>query len=88
MMILTKVQVKQAMELLADVAENWNDCAEDGDRGRGNDALGLLVFEDGSGMLGSVFDSVENWNNQFTFETLDELAQYIIQWCNLGSIKE
>jgi hypothetical protein len=86
MMILTKAQVEQAFDHLAEVAESWNDCADDGDRGRGNDAVCLLLFEDGSGLLGSVFDSVENFNTQFSFEDTEQLVNYIATWCRDGKI--
>ncbi len=37
---------------LANIAENWNDAQEEPDeRGRGNGAIGIVVFEDGSGYI-------------------------------------
>lgn len=37
---------------LANIAEDWNDSVEEPDeRGRGNSAIGVIIFEDGSGYI-------------------------------------
>lgn len=37
---------------LANIVEDWNDAQEEPDeRGRGNGAIGLVVFDDGSGII-------------------------------------
>lgn len=39
-------------EALCQVIDGWNESAEDGDRGRANDAICLTIYDDGSGSLG------------------------------------
>lgn len=41
---------------LAGVMESWNDLQRDDDRGRGNDLLCLVLAEDGSGQIGTIYD--------------------------------
>lgn len=46
---------------LANIAEDWNDAqAEPGERGPGNGAIGLVVFDDGSGMIAEFQQSLDD----------------------------
>ena len=46
---------------LANIAEDWNDVQEEPDeKGRGNGAVGLMVFEDGSGYVAEFQQSPDN----------------------------
>lgn len=62
------------MELI----DGWNDDLMDDDRGRGNDALCLLIWEDGSGKLGTQFGDI--FNQQMEFDTPEELYQALTLW--------
>ena len=45
-------ELARALCDLANIAEDWNDAAEETDeRGRGNSAIGLIVFDNGSGYI-------------------------------------
>ena len=45
-------EIIKALCNLANIAQDWNDAQEEPDeRGRGNGAIGLVVFEDGSGYV-------------------------------------
>ena len=48
------------IEQLVEFIRHSNDAAEDGDRGRANDAIALLLFDDGSGrlMIRKAFDDL------------------------------
>lgn len=46
---------------LANIIEDWNDAQEEHDeRGRGNGAIGLIVFDDGSGCIAEFQQSLGN----------------------------
>lgn len=46
---------------LANIAQDWNDVQEEPDeRGRGNGAIGLVIFEDGSGFVAEFQQSPNN----------------------------
>lgn len=47
---------------LANIAEDWNDAQEEPDeKGRGNGAIGMVIFEDGSGYIVDIqYPTVDN----------------------------
>lgn len=49
---MTRAEIENVLNALAEIIDGWNDAAADEDRGRRNDALCLTVFDDGSGRLG------------------------------------
>ena len=78
---MTKEQIHDFLDALAELINDWNDLAVSEDRGRYNDALCLLIFEDGSGKIGTVSysDRVE-MNQQGRFNNLEEFTEYFVQW--------
>lgn len=81
-------QLTQVLHTLASVINNWNDLAEDGDRGRDNAGLCLTLWEDGSGRIGTfhVYDDDSGTFSQLTmniqhgFNTVEELVSYLLDW--------
>ncbi len=49
---MTRQQFEEVFDALVDIVDAWNDAAADDDRGRGNDAIVLIIHDDGSGWLG------------------------------------
>lgn len=83
---ISREQLVGLLDQLARSACNWNDAAEDEDRGRGNMPLIILICEDGSGivandtlpgMFGSGFQDVLNVQKQF--KDAEEGADYLIE---------
>ena len=63
---------------LVDIINGWNGAGEREDRGRPNSALVLIVFDDGSGSLGTKRgDSIEDMNEHLSFDTIEELEAYL-----------
>lgn len=62
---MTRTQLEAIHEALTELIDCWNAAAEDGDRGRAQDALCLTLYDDGSGSLGRRSphtDQVEDWH--------------------------
>jgi len=80
---ITRKQVTTVIEALAELIGDWNDDAMDDDRGRDNNALCLLVWDDGSGQLGTKWGDVSKhliFNKQMEFDNADELADALAPW--------
>ena len=78
---MNKEQIRDFLESLAALIEDWNDLAVSENRGRDNSALCLVIYEDGSGDIGAVreFDRME-MNRQGSFNNLEEFAEYLVEW--------
>ena len=54
-------EIGRAICNLANIAQDWNDAEEEPDeRARGNGAIGLVIFEDGSGYVAEFQQSPDN----------------------------
>lgn len=54
-------EMSKAICNLANIVEDWNDAeAEPGERGPGNGAIGLVVFDDGSGFIADFQQSLDD----------------------------
>lgn len=49
---MTREQLTAVIDALAESADSTNDAMADDDRGRGNKAICLTIYEDGSGRIG------------------------------------
>jgi hypothetical protein len=83
--VITKEQLKEAFDLLAELIDSWNDAAADDDRGRDNKVLCLTIWDDGSGRLGTVWQHVGEMNTTCEFDNTDELVAYLNRWMRLES---
>lgn len=82
-MNITKEQLVALITHLAESAEDWNDAVEEpGERGRGNDPLVLVIYEDGSGVVASsVYGKLALCMNvQREFANPEECAAYLIEY--------
>lgn len=81
------------LDRIAEAVEGWNDCMEDGDRGRGSDPLIMVIHGDGSGVfatsfyppgvVGSDFPTYKQMMNvQHEFENTIEAAEYLVSHYN------
>jgi len=77
---ITKRQLSTVIEALIELIDEWNDLAMDYDRGRDNNALCLLIWDNGSGKLGTQFGDV--FNKQIDFYTPEELGEALKPWLN------
>ena len=75
---ITKQQLITTLEALAELIYQWNDDAMDEDRGRASDALCLLIWDAGSGMLGTQWRGV--FNKQMEFDNPEGLAEALESW--------
>jgi hypothetical protein len=83
-----KHEIKQAlqttMEALTDLINQWNDAAEDGDRGRANDAIALIIWDDGSGRVCTYFPGFEGRGehliSQMEFGDIEEALDRLMEW--------
>ena len=75
---ITKQQLITTLEALTELIDQWNDDAMDEDRGRDHNALCLLIWDDGSGMLGTQFGNV--FNKQMEFDDSEGLCQALEPW--------
>jgi hypothetical protein len=74
-------QIKQFIERVCESMDHWNDVAEDGDRGRDNAGLCLVLFEDGSGKVGTIHNTdLNDFNEQGFFSDVDEVVAYFNEW--------
>lgn len=81
----------RALEALVSLIDAWNDAVDD-DRGRSNKALCLLLWDDGSGRLGTSTGSTGGcglgFNEQHGFDTIGQLADYLSGWLSLSEEAE
>ena len=73
--------VRIALEVFCEIIDRWNDAAADGDRGRANNAIAIILYDDGSGKLatyfGGHFDIGERINPQRYFDSIEEAVVII-----------
>ncbi|HEX3102555.1 MAG TPA: hypothetical protein VHQ01_12210 [Pyrinomonadaceae bacterium] len=86
-MNITRTQLVSFLGQLAESARHWNMAQDDGDRGPGNDPIILVVYDDGSGVIGScfiptttAFTARESLNVQHEFSSPEEAADYLIDY--------
>lgn len=77
-----KEQLRVGMEILTEIINQWNDNCADGDRGRGNDALGLIIYDDGSGRVVtySKFSGNDYLNDQIQFDDIADGVERLADW--------
>lgn len=78
-----KVKARELLEQLADLIDSWNDAQyEEDERGRGNEALCLIIGEEGAGYLGTLNAKPpeELFNTQLDFNEIDELVEFLGEW--------
>lgn len=83
-----KQEIRQAlqttMEALTDLINQWNDAAKDGDRGRANDAIALIIWDDGSGRVCTYWPGFEgqgeHLNPQMEFDNIEEATDRLMEW--------
>lgn len=76
---MTRQQLEAVVDCLVELVSDWNDAAEDEDRGRADDAICLTLCDDGSGRLGrrrTASSEVEDWHE---FNDLDGLIEVLTQ---------
>lgn len=91
---MNKQQMVALFEKLVDWIDGSNDASEDEDRGRSNDALCLVMWDDGSGKLGTVFPTeppdfikdVGLFNLQCEFKSCEELTEYLAPVVGLDTV--
>lgn len=79
MINITKDQLVDLINRLASSAGEWNDAMEDGDRGRGNNPLIIVIYDDSSGCVASSVDA-KTLNVQSSFSNATEAADYLIEY--------
>ena len=79
-----KESLRVAMEILSEIVYQWNLLSDDGDRGIGNDAIALILHDDGSGKVCTYFDASppagEILNPQIPFDDIAEGVEGIAKW--------
>jgi|SaaInlStandDraft_4_1057021.scaffolds.fasta_scaffold54403_1 hypothetical protein len=77
-----KESLRVGMEILTEIINQWNEACADGDRGRGNDALGLIIYDDGSGKVVtySRFLGEDYLNKQIEFADIAEGVDRLADW--------
>lgn len=85
-------EIGNAICNLANIVEDDNDaCYEPEERGRGSNALGIIVFEDGSGYLAEFqhpinSDPLSNHHIVFGFKSPEELQGWFRENCSERSL--
>jgi len=67
-----------ALEILAEIIDQWNDACEDGDRGRCENGLALIIYDDGSGRIGTTFAG--GFNSQIEFDDILDATAKLAEW--------
>lgn len=63
---MTREQLEAVVNELVAVVDSWNDAQADDDRGKGNNAICLTLWDDGSGRIG-----VRRWDGKDGLTTED-----------------
>jgi len=87
-------QLTNALSALADLISDWNDLAEDGDRGRDNAALCLTLWDDGSGRIGTFYDYKDDtgtfcdlsMNIQAGWNDMSGLVSFLMEWVSESDV--
>jgi len=77
---MTKEKLLECLEHLTVLIDEWNESPDPEDRGNSNDALCLLLWDDGSGRVGTVYQAPEKLNEQLQFDNIEGLADYLMDW--------
>jgi hypothetical protein len=64
---MTPSQLEAVIDAMAEIAAETNDAMEDGDRGRGNKLMALVIAEDGSGQLGQLDPHTKEFTAHYDF---------------------
>jgi hypothetical protein len=76
--------LQTTLEGFTDLINQWNDAAEDGDRGRANNAIALIIWDDGSGRICTYWPGFEgkgeHLNLQMEFDNLNEAIDRLMDW--------
>jgi hypothetical protein len=97
---MRKAQLQEVLENLAELIDGWNE-EKDEDRGRSNNALGIILYEDGSGRIGTVWPDPEQSeqskqrgcfrdftiNTQGEFNNVEEFGDFLCQWMEVEPMK-
>lgn len=94
---MTKQELLNVVTALSDIAEHINDAQEDDDRGRGHDAICLLIGERGNWHMGtaqflpSLLSSTDKdelvYNEQMHGDSPAELVQHLNGWLLWDGVK-
>jgi len=80
--------LRVTMNALCELAYQWNLLSDDGDRGIGNDAIALILYDDGSGKACTYWagsDPVhDQLNTQIPFDNIEEGIADLAQWIGKG----
>ena len=85
--IVNKEQFQKALEALTELIDAWNDLGHEHESGHLNNALCLLLWDDGSGRLGTVFGRPETFNEQTEFDSPAGLVDYLADWLKYDETK-
>ena len=81
----TKQQLLEVVDSLTQLINDWNDADyEPDERGRGNNALCIVIWDDGSGKIGTVYKNPQELNVQHTFDTSENLVAYLSPWLEVA----
>lgn len=72
-------QIEPLLNALAEIIDSWNDAQYDGDRGRGNNAITLTVYDDGSGRIGARRSHDDQVEDLYDFNDAAQLADILEQ---------
>lgn len=72
---MTREQLEVVHGALTELVDSWNDAAADEDRGRGNNALVLVLHDDGSGLIGQKHWGCDDVQPHYEFDNFDELVK-------------
>lgn len=79
-----KQQIQELFDKIAESLFHWNDVARDEDRGRSNDAIALVLWDDGSGKLGKWYADDDQGNPLYhtwvEFKDSEQLADFLVEW--------
>lgn len=76
-MKVNKDELVNVFNALTELIYQWNE-PEDNDRGRSNDPLCLMLWDDGGGKLGVQF--ADAFNEQISFDDIEQLVDYLMEW--------
>lgn len=88
-----KTQLTNALDSLVGLINEWNDAAEDGDRGRDNKMLVLTLWDDGSGRIGTAHGYAKDtgsfcdvsMNIQEGWNDTTGLVSFLLEWVDAQS---
>lgn len=79
-----KRSLSSTLECLAELIYEWNQSAADGDRGPSNNAIALILYDDGSGKVctywGGFEGRGEHLNTQIQFDNVADGIDRLLDW--------